>query len=145
MCSTYKGKSFSYKLIEKEPVFLYNEIYKILTEKLGILSVNEHNQKRLLFEEIETGMRETSEEWSKIRRKNIKDIIIEIYVVTMKRTYNLSIIQARKLKSAIHLALQFKTITPADVEYVDGEIISIDGISFRQGKIVLNKTVTNFS
>lgn len=140
---TYKGRAFSYKLVEKAPEILYQEIYKLLTEKLGILSANEQNQKRLLFEELEKNMREKSEEWCKIRKKNIKDLIMEKYVVSMKQKYNLSLVQARKLMSVIYLAMQFKTITPKDIEYVDGEILSINGISFREGKIVLNKTITH--
>jgi hypothetical protein len=140
---TYKGRAFSYKLVEKETEILYREIYKLLAEKLGILSTSEQNQKRLLFEELEKNIRENSEEWGKIRKKNIKDLILEKYVVNMKQKYNLSIIQARKLMAVIYLATQFKKLTSKDIEYSNGEIISINGITFREGKIVLNKNITS--
>lgn len=139
---TYKGKEFSYRLAPKDPEVLFNDIYELLTDKLGILSANEQNQKRLLFEELEKSMRDKNEEWGKIRKKKIKDLIIEKYVVAMKREYKLSFTQARKLLAYIYLGTQFKTITPKDVDYADGKIVSINGISFREGKIVLNKSVS---
>ena len=140
---TYKGKEFSYKLTPKDPEVMFNDIYELLTDKLGILSANEQNQKRLLFEELEKSMRDKNEEWGKIRKKKIKDLIIEKYVVSMKNEYCLSFVQARKLLAYIYLGAQFKTITPKDVEYVEGEIVSINGISFREGKIILAKAVSN--
>ena len=41
-CS-YKNKEFSYKIERKDPENIYNDIYKLLTEKLGILSQKEKN------------------------------------------------------------------------------------------------------
>ena len=117
----------------------------MLTQKLGILSSSEHNQKRILFEKLEQSIREKREDWCKIRKKNVKDLIIEKYVVTMKIENDLSYVQARKLAAIIFLSLQFKTITNKDINYEDGEINSINGISFKNGKIVLNKTILNFS
>jgi len=141
---TYKGKEFSYKLEEKNPQILYKDIYTLLTKKLGILSASEHNQKKIFFEKLKQSTREKREEWNQIRKKNLKDLIIEKYVVSMKVQNKLSFMQARKLKAIIFLAFQFKTITSKDINYEEGEIKSIDGISFREGKIILSKTVLNF-
>ncbi len=138
---TYKGKAFSYKLVESNPSALYRDIYELFTQKLGIFSASEHNRQKLIFEQMEQSIRERREDWSKIRKKNVKDLIIESYVVDMKKQHNLSYVQARKLAAIIYLALQFKTVTNKDINYSAGEIVSIDGISFRDRQIVLNKGV----
>jgi hypothetical protein len=97
----------------------------------------------LLFEKLEQNIREKREDWCKIRRKNIKDLIIEKYVVNMMIKNNLKYYQARKLAAVIFVAMQFKTITNSDINYNEGEILSINGISFKEGKIILNKNILN--
>ena len=55
LCCSYKNKEFSYKLERKDPKILYQNIYDLLTEKLGILSYKEKAQKRLAKYELLLG------------------------------------------------------------------------------------------
>ena len=41
ICSNIKGKEFVYKFIDKEPEIIYDDIYRLLKEKLNIMSRNE--------------------------------------------------------------------------------------------------------
>lgn len=144
LCCGYKNKEFSY-LIEtkKEPILLYNEIYSLLTDKLGILSNNEKLKKKHDFYNIETSIKEERKNWSNIRQKNIKDLLIEQYVIAMKETYNLSIKQAKRLLSIIFTGIVFKSIDVKDIEYRDGKIVHILGIDFKDKKILLKRDIYN--
>ena len=53
----------------------------------------------------------------------------------MKNKYLLSIAQARYLLSIIFIAMVFKVITVKDIEYSDGIIKNIDGISFKKNNL----------
>lgn len=139
ICCSYKNKEFSYKIERKNPKILYDDIYKLLTEKLGILSHKEKAQKRLDFHEIEKNIKHSRQDWASIRRKNIKDIMYEKYVIDMKRKYSLSIKQCKYLLSIILLSIMFKTITSKDIIYKDDKIQNIVGVEFAQGKVILKR------
>lgn len=134
-CCGYKNKEFSYKIERKEPKILYDEIYKLLTEKLGILSYKEKSKQRLDFHEMEKNIKQSRKNWNNIRKKNIKDIMFERFVIDMKRQYSLSNKQCKYLLALILIAIIFKTITSKDIIYKDDKIHSIDGITFDNGKI----------
>lgn len=139
-CS-YKGKEFSYKIERKDPEILYNDIYKLLTEKIGILSHKEKAQKKLIFHELERNIKDSRHDWSSIRRKNIKDTMYEKYVIDMKNKYSLSLKQCKYLLSVILISIMFKSITPKDIEYKDDRIHHIAGIEFEKGKIILERDI----
>jgi hypothetical protein len=143
-CS-YKGKEFSYKIQRKEPEVLYNDIYKLLTEKIGILSHKEKAQKKLVFHELERTIKESRHDWASIRRKNIKDTLYEKYVIDMKLKYSLSPKQCKYLLSAILISIMFKTITTKDIEYKDDKIQNIEGLEFSKGKIILKRPLCSLS
>lgn len=139
LCCSYKNKEFSYKIERKDPEILYDDIYKLLAEKLGILSHKEKAQKRLDFHELEKNIKHSRQEWTSIRRKNIKDIMYEKYVIDMKRKYSLSIKQCKYLLSIILLSIMFKTITSKDIVYKDDKIQNIVGLEFTKGKVILKR------
>jgi hypothetical protein len=139
-CS-YKGKEFSYKIERKDPQILYNDIYKLLTEKIGILSHKEKAQKKLVFHELERNIKDSRHDWSSIRRKNIKDTMYEKYVIDMKNKHSLSLKQCKYLLSVILISIMFKSITPKDIEYKDDRINHIAGIEFDKGKIILERDI----
>lgn len=139
-CS-YKNKEFSYKIIKKDPKEIYNDIYNLLTKKLGILSKQEKIKKRLDFHKTETKIKERRQEWSKIKKKNVKELLIERYVVNMKNMYNLSIKQSRYLLSIIFISLIFKVITNQDIEFCNSKIVNINGIEFSDKKIHIKREI----
>jgi len=140
-CS-YKDKEFSYKIERKDPETIYNDIYKLLTEKLGILSQKEKMQKKILFEEIEKNIKESRTTWLSIRKKNIKDTLYERYILEMKNTYSLTNKQCRYLSSLINVCMAFKTLTPKDIIYENDKILRIEGIEFEKEKIIFERPLT---
>jgi hypothetical protein len=143
LCCNYKDKEFSYKIEHNDTTIIYNDVYSLLAKKLGLLSNREKVKKRLDFHDIEDQLIESRKSWSNIRKKNIKDLLIEGYILEMKIRYSLSITQAKYLMSIIFVAMIFKVITAKDIQYSDGKIQHIDGITFTPGEIILERDIYN--
>ena len=141
LCCNYKDKEFSYKIEKKEPEQLYKDIIFLLGKKVGILSLKDKNNKQIDFKNIENELKECRKNWSNIRKKNIKDLLIERYVLNMKDRYLLTFKQAQELLSHIFIGLVFKVISVKDIKYSDGVITSIDGITFENKKINMEKNI----
>jgi len=143
LCCSYKNKEFSYKIERKNPKDLYQEIYNLLTKKLGILSNKEKIKKRFDFYQTESRIVKNREEWSNIKKKNIKDLLIEKYVLDMKKKHSLTMTQAKYLLSIIFISLVFKVISPKDIIYHDNKIHDIEGIEFVKNKIIFKREIYN--
>jgi hypothetical protein len=149
LCCSYKRKEFSYKIEKKDPKKLYDDVHSLLTNKLGLLSQREKIKKRTDFHIMEENIKDSRQTWTSIRKKNVKDLLIEKYVLEMRRKHSLTIKQARYLLSIIFVAMMFKAITSKDIEYSDGKIQNINGIDFNKRQVILQRdifeTETSFS
>ena len=144
MCCNYKGKEFSYKIeITKQPEVLFDEIYNLLHTKFGLLSDKDKIKKRQIFDSVNDN-KDWNNNWNSIKKKNIKNIIIENFIIKQKTKNLLSIKQARKLLSLIIIGIIFKTITSDDINYENGQINDIDGIKFEEKKICVTKNICDF-
>lgn len=139
LCCKYKKKDFSYKIERKDPKILYEEVYNLLANKLGLLSSEEKIKKKKLFNELETNLRQSGKNWIDIKKKNVKETLIELYVTKMKHKYSLTLAQSRYLMSIIFIAIVFKVITNKDIEYENGVIHNIKGIDFVKKQIIIEK------
>ena len=137
----YKDKEFIYKIEKKDPKILYNEVYLLLTKKLGLLSHQDKLNKKIDFENIENEIKEGRKNWNSIKKKNSKDLLIENYVITMKNKYFLSMKQSKYLLSIIFIGMVLKIITVKDIDYSDGVINKIESISFENKKIIFEKDI----
>jgi len=142
-CCNYKNKEFSYKIEKKDSQKLYDDISS-LCKKIGLLSHNDKIQKKIDFRNLENDIKEDREKWCNIRKKNLKDFLIENFVINMKKKYNLDNNQSKYLNYVIFLSMIFKIIGMKDVEYEDGEIKSIKGISFEEKKIILENDLFQY-
>jgi hypothetical protein len=76
LCSSVKGKEFVYKFIDKEPDKIYEDVYRLLKEKLNIMSRNERGLLLKEFEEVEQSIKKIRTcNWNEIKKKGIKDIL----------------------------------------------------------------------
>lgn len=143
-CCNYKNKEFSYKIENKDANQLFTDIYNLLSKKLGLLSHKDKLKKKIDFVNIEAEIKEYRKNWSNIRKKNIKDLLIENYVISMKNKYSLTAKQARYLLSIIFVGMVFKVITVKDIDYENGEINNINGIAFKKKEIILERDIYSF-
>lgn len=142
LCCNFKNKEFSYKIdLSKSSQLLFTEIHGILKNKFGLLSMQEKIDEREIFENVKNNLKKNKEVWSNIRKKNIRDNIIEKFLIKMKKNHNLNYKQIRQLLNIINISLVFKVITNEDIVYNDSEIKSIDGISFKNGVIEIKRKI----
>jgi hypothetical protein len=138
-CCSYKGKEFSYKIEGDDAEKIFNDVYSLLSNKLGITSSNDRVKKIQDFEKIRNEFQEIrNSKWSSIKKKTTRDFIIENFIVEMKKTYKLSDKESRRLNSIVSIGLLFKTILPKDIEYENGRISSIANIFFSEGQVTFD-------
>lgn len=139
LCCSYKDKKFSYKIEKISPSQLYSDIQGLLVSKLGILSNKERNQKKLLFTIAEDFIKESQQTWDGIKKKNVKDFLLENFVLRMQQTYKLTLKQTKEILSIISIAIMFKTIKNKDIKYNGQQILDINGITFSEGNAVFDE------
>ena len=139
LCCSYRNKDFSYKIEQKDPNLIYTELYDLLSLKLGLLSQKEKVKKRKAFKDMEDDMKETRRNWNDIKKKNIKELLIELYVTDMKNKHSLSLKQAKYLLSIIFIAMIFKVITSNDIVYENNRVQHIEGIDFIKKQIIIKR------
>ena len=66
-----------------------------------------------------------------IKKKNSRDLLIELFSIEMQKQFDLSFSQTRLLVSIITVKLLFKTITSCNISILNGKIQHIDGLEFR--------------
>jgi hypothetical protein len=135
----YKKKEFNYPIEKKDPKVIHTEVYALLSKKLGILSQRDKVNLEKNFSQAETDLKETRKNWAKIRKKNMRELLIELFVIRMKNEFVLTNDQSRDLLSFIFMALTLKVISSDDINYENGQILAIDGISFSEGKVVYDR------
>ena len=137
LCCSYQKKDFTYKIERKDAKHVYDEVHNLLVTKLGLFSPQERVRQKKVFDEYEDSMKFSRDSWSSIRKKSIKELLIELFVARMKKKHALTLKQSRHLLSVIFMAMVFKVITSDDIEYKEGLVQSINGIEFSQGKVVI--------
>ncbi len=142
LCCNVKRKEFMYKLENNDPKKLYNDIYKLLSDNLGIMSPIERLHTKHAYDEDE---QDNSNGWNSIRKKNMKDLLIEMYVSNMKKQFNLNNTSSVKLLYMIYFAILFRLITVDDIEYKHNKITKIRGIDFIKGKLVFDIDMSKLS
>lgn len=135
LCSKVKSKEFVYKFNDKEPEKICQDVIRLLKEKLNIMSKNERKaiiEEMVEVEESLSHMRRT--EWSDIKKKSLKDILFQNFLIRMKYQWELKDSQVKKLYNTLNLALMLKSVKNTDIVYENGEIQEIRGFHFSKGR-----------
>ena len=145
ICCNFKKKEFIYKINSKKtPDVIFKEIYELFVSRTGIISQREKALLKLDLDTIATNVKNVRCKWTKIRKKAIKDLLIEEYVARMKRKYNLSLSKSQALFSKIVLSLIFKEIKAQDIIFNKyGSIKSINRFIFSKGDYIYEEDIYN--
>ena len=85
LCCGQRHKSFSYKIEGKDPKLVYDEVFTLLSKRLGVLSPQDKIQQRKLFSDYGNTLRNSRTKWGSIRRKKVKELLLELFVLDMKK------------------------------------------------------------
>ena len=112
------------------PEELFPLLKDLFSECLGFRSNKDNRHDAKEIAKMEQSLRETySSDWKTIsRRKN--DTLIHNFVLNLKEEHDLSESETKKLLSIIKLGFSFNSIKTVDVDYQDGQIISISSLLF---------------
>jgi hypothetical protein len=141
LTSNYKDKEFSYKIDTNDPQKLHNTIYNLLTKKVGIFSKKEKIEKKIEFYDYEKQLKNKITNWKSIKKKNIKDMLLERYVINKKKQFDLTTKQSKYLLSLINICMIFKVITVDDITYENNRITNIKGIKFTKNHIIIKRNI----
>jgi hypothetical protein len=144
-----RGKEFAYKVDpEKSADVIFQEVGGLLRERAGILSDKEKILERTRLCRQRTNRNAPSsssstkkEEWGNVKKKMIRDTLLEQYVLENSQKYNLGAGLAKKVLSMIIVGLMFKTITAKDIVYQNGFIKNIQGFEFEAENIRVSKNI----
>ena len=146
ICCNYKDKKFSYKInMNTSSEIIYNEITDIFKNRFGLLSKTDKLDKiRLLNKYQENLSNNLNSEWSNIKKKNIKKILLEKFIIDKCKNYSLSKVQSKELYNNIMLGIFFKTINKNHIIYKDRKIIDISCLLFSKNKYTFTTNIYNF-
>jgi hypothetical protein len=141
-----KGNLCCYKKTEK---ILYNiESFTLNIDDVVLFlkqntSLRSQKEKSKVLEELRkyNNMKDIPS-WTSIKKKSLKDVLIERYILSIRKIYNLNYEEISSIKSDILIAIAFKHIKPTDIIIKDGEISEINGVVFSDDGIV---SITNLN
>ena len=129
-----KGCPFTYDLngINKSLDTLNSEIKHVLTTNLNLMSKGD----KILKIETFNRLRQTEiknfrkQQWQDIRRKSIRDLLLEMFVVKLSKIHSLDSSSSARLISSLIIAFMFKRISNENVKVENFEITDIKGLKF---------------
>ena len=121
-CCNHKVHKFKYYLLDREPKDLYTDIHKLLSN-MGLIS----NKDKLNIYKLSNNKYDS---WIDIKKKSIKQNLIEKFVINKKKEYNLDYSKTYLLLNKIILGILLKTINYKHIIYEDNHILDITCINF---------------
>lgn len=139
--SITKKKEFNYSFEDKSPEEIFKDIHEILSVSYGLKSRGDLSKKRELFEEFQRShaARKAEDVWSKIKKKSLRDNLIQDYVLNCRKLYSLSDSDTRRLYFLISVGCVFKLFNSGDIHLKNGFIENIEGIKLSKGNVELLK------
>jgi len=135
----YKDKEFTYFIHKKDPKEIFDDLTTLFRNKLNLISKDEILEKKNIINSKQKEL--LCEDWTNIKKKNFKEILVEKYAIEMSKKHNLSIQQTRYLVSIIFLLFVFKVLVSSDIILKNGRIEKINGIDFEKGKVIINRDI----
>ena len=127
MCCGFRGKEFSYKVDPNKPTpELFKEVKSILQIKLGIQSREDRQAQREKFNQASAQLSLSDcNDWNDVKRKEVRSILIENFVLKKMRDKNRS--QIKRALAMLMLSLQLKILSGDNISIQNGQIVEIEG------------------
>ncbi len=129
--SVTKKKEFTYNFENQLADKIYTEVFALLTG-YGVKTKGELSRKKQAFDQYQqtNSTRKSENLWAKIKKKNVRDDLIQEYVLSCKKEYHLSDEKTKELYFFITTGIVFKIFTGVDVVLAEGYIETIHGVEF---------------
>jgi hypothetical protein len=143
--SVTKKKEFTYNFDNQPADKIYTEVLAFLIG-YGVKTKTDLSRKKQAFDQYQqtNSTRKSENLWTKIKKKNVRDDLIQEYVLSCQKKYSLSDEKTKELYFFVTTGIVFKIFTGADVILVDGYIEIVHGIEFTPGtsEVPGNFTIT---
>lgn len=142
--SVTKKKEFNYSFAGKSVEQIYEDIHNLFGSTYGLKSKSDLSRKRELFEQFQqiNSVRKNEDLWSKIKRKTLKDNLIQDFVIESQQKYKLSDEQTKKMYFYIAVGSVFKMFTGSDIALRGGSIQSVQGVDLSEGNVTITRRFT---
>jgi len=138
LCCSIKNKEFIYKLEENKPILeTYEEINSLFKMRVGLLSEKE----RITQKDSVIQYRNKKDDWHNVKKKIIRETLLERYVMEKSIQYQLSMNVIHKMLCLLIIGLIFKTINSKDIIYQNGIIEKVHGFHFLPKKVFITKNI----
>lgn len=122
-------------LSEDEPSETFQTMMKILKEKYDMKSSRDLKvQKKAIEEAIKKREVDLDCEFKNIKPRHLKDQLIMDYLAGLKQHHELTNIEFKHLISVVQLGFQFRSLSPSNVDYSNGVVSKITGLTFDEKK-----------
>lgn len=78
-------------------------------------------------------MEDQEVEWKNIKKKNMKCVMLENYILEQKKKYDWTFNEARDVCEKINHAISMKRISANNIKTVNNNIVNIEGVDFDKG------------
>lgn len=137
----FKGNEFNFNFERvDDPHEAFITLKHYLQTNLHIESTRDHFEK---YTHMSSWMCYRGVEWVDIKKKSIKELLLQNYVIQQKQHHQLSLRQCKKLLSTLLIGIQFKRISNHDIQYNPTEMVieHIDGVTFEESKVIVPNVV----
>lgn len=136
--SVLKNREFTYSLDQEEKNIekICEDLCQIFSSKLQILSQKDQFRHRSQCQTSVTNYMNNLYQWTDIRKKSLKDLLLEQYSLAQKQKQNYSYAFTRQLFAIVFIGIQFKTILSKHIHYKNRMITRIEGIDCYPSQIV---------
>lgn len=141
--SISKKNTIKYNFLEDSPEVIIDNIKSMFSNLLNVQSDNKKRNKE--FDDINEQYNDfVSMQWKSIKKKAIKDLLLQNYIIELKNKFNFKSKVAARALDVINNALYFyKTHNNNDIIYSNGKVIDIvDIIADENG--LQNKRISKY-
>jgi len=135
------GQLFQYIYTTHTPADACYELIELFQKHLEMRSMRDH---RISASEARDHAQQyIYQPWNDIRKRSIKNFLIEEYILDMKRMYTWNTVQASNVLSLIMLGFHFKLLTAKDIDYdsIQGRILHIHKVAVTPNGIRLDAPI----
>lgn len=144
LCSFIKGRECSYFIDNDKPIeeFYREVIEDVLKQRIGLRSPEERDLHKERFMIRKTQIMDLrKEEWNHIRKKMVRDILFEQFILRQATIFLLSMNVCRRVLCLISIGVLLKTIQNQDIKYKDGYVHNINGFHFSLRRCSVKKEI----